>query len=79
MIPPGSTNPEVYPRVAREIKEKNVKWLIYIDVDAKDAAGNYNVPAEKLIEQWTAVRKQLTQGYTLVRGNEKMGLYSKDP
>ena len=75
LMPPGEVAPEEYVAMHRHLLEKRIPWMIYVHVNVAEVSGNYDIDPQRLEKQWVELRQLMTDGYRLVEGNERVGLY----
>ena len=68
---------EAFPQALQALRDKKVEWILYVAPNAAEIQGEYDIPAEKVEREWEAARRRMTDGYPLLRGDLRLGLYRR--
>jgi len=83
-IPDAILVPLAYPeesfqRARMILEQQRVPWVLYIGPDSAEIATEFHVSAQDVESSWEASRQRMTQGYRLVSGDRRAGLYQLIP
>lgn len=69
--------PSIFEETQRCLVKKQVQWLVYLGPIASEIEGDIGIPAARVEAEWEKMRVQMTDGYQLVRGTVRGGLYQR--
>lgn len=74
---PGLEPPQAIADSLEEVRSKQVEWLLYLPPNSQAIALEYGMEAGEVERRWEELRRQFTEGYQRVAGDERQGLYRR--